>query len=554
MFTIKDFLKLNIVSDAVLKTNILDLDKRCINSISVIELPVENFVHKNELVLSTAMGCDESDLIFKNFVRDIHNSGATALVISTGNHIKEIPQSVIDYANSLDFPLIEIPWRIRFATIIETVLFEINKLKFSNRRVFENLQKKLLTLFLNGSTLFESAQLIYEELGNQAVIVNTSGTIKGASENSDELLHILKEPLQILSSNQDLSLLDNFDNKNIYTIHKISSKNMLHGYLYLKTLNEDEETDYVKDNKQYITRHIISPLSLWFDREQTIFETEMHHKDSFIWDLIVSSEDKMNELIEKSKNIGFDLSLPYIGIVGLISNLEKSYELQRSNFSSYEEWEFECIKKIKTEVLRAAHNMDQKVMVTYKEDRLIIFLEILGEDISSSSNEFLDIIENRIKLIFPSLILSWGISDNIIENYSFNKIYSDAKISLEISRNEKEPGFRNTYKNPSIYRLLSILSTDEDAQSICSNVIGELLDYDSDNDLDLLNTFITYIENNGNVSQTARSLFLHRQSLLYRLKRIEEITNLSLDDADDTFLLEICIRLWNNQNKFFNHK
>lgn len=277
----------------------------------------------------------------------------------------------------------------------------------------------------------------------------------------------------------------------------------------------------------------------------------MHHKDSFVWDLIIANEDEMDELVIKSQTIGYDLSLSYIGIVGSISNLESSYDLQRSSFTSYEEWMFDCIKNLKTEILRAAQNMEQEVMVTFQEERLIIFLEVRRDDIEKSSNTFLDTIEDRIKLIYPKLVLSWGISENKIENMSFNKLFSDARISLEIDRHKKEAGFRNIYKNPSIYRLLSILSNNKEASSICFNVIGGLVDYDSENNLDLLNTFKAYLQNKGNVSQTSRLLHLHRQSLLYRLKRIEEITHLSLEEADDTFLLEVCIRLWDNQNNLF---
>ncbi|MFB4166322.1 helix-turn-helix domain-containing protein, partial [Alteribacillus sp. JSM 102045] len=41
--------------------------------------------------------------------------------------------------------------------------------------------------------------------------------------------------------------------------------------------------------------------------------------------------------------------------------------------------------------------------------------------------------------------------------------------------------------------------------------------------------------NRGNVSQTARELNLHRQSLLYRLRKIETLTGCNLVNSDDTF-------------------
>lgn len=55
---------------------------------------------------------------------------------------------------------------------------------------------------------------------------------------------------------------------------------------------------------------------------------------------------------------------------------------------------------------------------------------------------------------------------------------------------------------------------------------------------------MVYIKNQGKTSQTARDLHLHRHTLLYRLKKIEAITNLSIIDPEDRFLLELSIKLW----------
>lgn len=546
-FTIRDFLNLDVVSTATILTAEDTVRYKSIESISVIELPVENFVHKDELVLTTCIGCTDNDSVFLNFVKDIYNSGASGLVVSIGRYVKSTPQSVIDYANDLNFPIIELPWKIRFAGIIESVLTEINNSRQANLKIFENLQKKLLTLFLNGSTLSEAADLICKELGNQAVIVNSLGMVKGNSKDSDELLKIIEPPLNILFSGKNLDQLSNYDFKDIYTVYRILSKNMTYGYLYLKT-KDDDDNDYVRDNKVLVVRHIVSAISLWFDREQTIFETEMHHKDKYVWNLIQADDSQLQELYTQSTSLGYDLSKQYICIVGLISNFEKSYNLQRSSFSSYEEWKFNCVKTVKSQILRVGQTMDQDIMLTYQDERLIIFLEATDDDLEKYSNDFIDIIESRIKPIYPQLIISWGIG--LYKNYysHFNKTYLDAKISLEFGRNEREPGFRHIYHNTSTYRLLSILLNDNETLEIVNSIVGNLVEYDQENGLDIIRTFKSYMENKGNVSQTARALHLHRQSLLYRLKRIEEITQMSLENADDIFLLELCIRLWDKKN------
>ncbi len=547
-FTIKDFLHLEIIDGGTVRSAKDIALHKPIDSISVIELPVEDFVHENELVLSTCIGCADDVTVFRNFVWDIYKSGAAALVISTGRYVKEIPPEVIKFADELQFPLLEIPWEIRFAGIIETVLLEINNIKHSNLKKFESLQKKLLTYFLDGTTLSDAAELIHREFGNKVVIVNTAGAIKGKSNHSDDLLNILEEPLKILTSGKNLNALKNYNCEDVYTVYKIRSKNIVHGYLYIKALDKNAENDLVKPNRNFVVRHIVSPISLWFDREQTIFETEMHHQDNFIWDLINADEENLAELLQQGKSLGYDLSLPYICMVGLVNNFETSYKDNRLEYNSYEQWKYNCIKALKQEVLRAGRSLKLQVMSTFQKERLIVFLEIKDKNVEALATKFLDVTEQRIKHLYPKLTISWGIGENIITSYCFNKGYVDAKISLEVCSKELKPGYRNLYHNPSIYRLLSLIYEHKDAQEITMNIIGKLVEYDNENGLDLLNTFKTYMENKGNVSQTARSLHLHRQSLLYRLKKIEEITTLNLDKADDTFLLELCVRLWEKQH------
>ena len=58
-----------------------------------------------------------------------------------------------------------------------------------------------------------------------------------------------------------------------------------------------------------------------------------------------------------------------------------------------------------------------------------------------------------------------------------------------------------------------------------------------------MKTLTEFIKSNYNTSLTARNLHLNRQSLLYRLKKIEMLTQLSLSDRRDLLLLEIFTRI-----------
>lgn len=67
--------------------------------------------------------------------------------------------------------------------------------------------------------------------------------------------------------------------------------------------------------------------------------------------------------------------------------------------------------------------------------------------------------------------------------------------------------------------------------------------YDSQNDTELVPTLLSYLQQDGNLSQTASALFIHRNTLHNRIERMEELTGLNLRDANTRFKLYCSFRL-----------
>jgi len=94
-----------------------------ISWVSVIEVPVERFVRRNEFVLTTAMNVGHDSRLLGNFVRRIADSKAAALAIATGPYARTVPAKVISIAEERNLSLIEIrPWKLRFSEISERIL------------------------------------------------------------------------------------------------------------------------------------------------------------------------------------------------------------------------------------------------------------------------------------------------------------------------------------------------------------------------------------------------------------------------------------------------
>lgn len=79
-----------------------------------------------------------------------------------------------------------------------------------------------------------------------------------------------------------------------------------------------------------------------------------------------------------------------------------------------------------------------------------------------------------------------------------------------------------------------------------TELLRPLIDYDSEHCGDLVRTLRTYFICNQNASRTAETLYLHRNGLLYRLNRVEEILGSDLSCRETSLALEIAIRALDN--------
>jgi len=112
--------------------------------------------------------------------------------------------------------------------------------------------------------------------------------------------------------------------------------------------------------------------------------------------------------------------------------------------------------------------------------------------------------------------------------------------ALEMARRlaESKPLY---YADLSVYRLLFQLEHSPELIAFQKETIGPLLALENANEL--IHTLEAYFEHNGNISQTAEALFLHRNTLIYRMERIFAITSLELDKPENRLALQLALRI-----------
>ena len=134
--------------------------------------------------------------------------------------------------------------------------------------------------------------------------------------------------------------------------------------------------------------------------------------------------------------------------------------------------------------------------------------------------------------------VSVGIGSVVGNLKDLSRSYKEARIALEVGKifdNEKN---YVSYENLGIGRLIYQLPT-----TLCEIFLDEVFKKGSLESLDheTLTTVQCFFENNLNVSETSRKLFVHRNTLVYRLERIRKLTGLDLRQFEDAVTFKVAL-------------
>jgi carbohydrate diacid regulator len=116
--------------------------------------------------------------------------------------------------------------------------------------------------------------------------------------------------------------------------------------------------------------------------------------------------------------------------------------------------------------------------------------------------------------------------------------FKEAQVALEVGKVFDTEKDIVAYENLGIGRLIYQLPT-----TLCEMFLQEIFKKESLDQLDheTLQTIQCFFENNLNVSETSRKLFVHRNTLVYRLEKIKKMTGLDLREFDDAITFKVAL-------------
>ena len=156
-----------------------------------------------------------------------------------------------------------------------------------------------------------------------------------------------------------------------------------------------------------------------------------------------------------------------------------------------------------------------------------------------------DEVRTQLATRTPSGLVASGISRPASGLIALREAYREAKDAVSIANELGDREQTTFYGDLKLFQLLLALKERnlDHMRRFYTETLGPLVEHDERKQGDLIRTLNGFFEANGNLAKAATDLDVHRNTLVYRLERISELTGLNLGDADNRLILHLALKV-----------
>ncbi|WP_338785878.1 PucR family transcriptional regulator [Metabacillus sp. FJAT-53654] len=515
---------------------------RSVQSVNMMDAPdIIQFLKPNELLVTSAYFIRDNPQEMVNLVRFMAKNNCSGLGIKTRSFLHSIPSEVIKIANEENLPLIELPLEHSLGEIVNESLSYILARRTKELQFAINTQREFTKLVHKGeklskiidrlSTILDKPILLIDHLNR--VIVEThhfrSTEMKKLRKNIvkdiDANHSSIKQQPLYLSVYKPSSLKGKF--VHFFPIDTYFKKS------YLLIIGFDFPVDgYTLLSVEQVTNVISFELL----KQHALSEKNLHIKNNFFTALL-DGDIPESEVLKRGGKYGLKKDQSYNVIA---CKIDENNEKITQSLSFYNSFQVEGFKYTIYEHLKSMFSKTgMEFCIFIKND---IFVLLLDRENMKSEQQLTEFIQSVQKKLHEQLnvSISFGVSTHCKDIRNIHKGYRHAVEALGAGYQLRKSHFIQTYRTKDITELLQMIPL-ANVTEFYESTLKELA-YTTNKDLlSLVQTISVFIENHCQIAETAKRLYVHRNTVVYRLEKCEELLNISLKDSDETLRLRIAL-------------
>lgn len=524
--TVRNILTLLVSRDAQLVAGMGGLERRVTWACRMrTRLPAFESILGGELAMLTLAKLRRLDETLARLLKSLHKAGVAAVIVAAQSK-EELGEEALAIADQLNVPLILLPPNAFLEEIErEMITFVVNFRGEIERKATE-ISHQLVQLSVQGMGIKGVCDYLATNRGKWVTVQSANQQLRFQSAPSEEHTLLLPSPLT-----DDFLRLQGLTR----VVEPILIRHEIVGYLSL--IGREGDFDYLE---RIILGQVAPVLALEFARERERNEVESRYQVEAFTDVLQGNYQNADEMVARARILGYDLSIPQIVVVFETSSTEND-DLYTTSTSQWS-------KRIREELLRVW----PACWLLSETRRIIALLPVLSPDTVESEHENEQMIFSRLERIHTRMLqnrvgttslYSCGIGRVAKELLAIPQSLREAQQALEVGRRLFGEGKLHSFVRLGIYRLLFHLDGQNELEEFYQEILGPLIEHDTRNNGMLIETLEGFFRCNGNLSETARIMHLHRNSLLYRLDRISDILGRSLDDSELRLSLQIALKI-----------
>ncbi|KMT22115.1 PucR family transcriptional regulator [Clostridium cylindrosporum] len=541
--TIDDILKMECMKESRLVAG-SGGENNIITQVNVMADPdVLNWVDEGELLLTTAYSFNADNMEEQmNLIKECSKKKLAGIGIKIYPYLNSLPDEVIQLANELKFPIIDLYYATALSDIITPIFREIFNRQAYILQKIESIHKQMTNAILMGASVEDMANVIFDHIKNP-IFVKLDFPEKSIYKSSSEDLSI-KSVLIKNAEGFNQSIMKITDN-NIYeskefirgahvsrVVMPITIKNNVYGHVFAWGINSSIQGIDIS-----ILESASTTIALEVLKNLSIREVENKYRAEFLDDLLSIEERRSEKALERASF--FDIGIEDKSLIILISIKDEVYkkdDISRGNNQ-------ENITKIVHFIEKSFKDLSLKGIVAGKTESIIVLLSFKKDtEINYSLGEFVKFVNEMFEKRFSEFSFKMGIGRSYL---GLEKSYKSYKDALEAIAAGEILGEGNIvyFENLGIYKILCQENLREEIEKFYKMNLEPLVEYDSKKSTELVKTLEAYFEHNGNLKKMSDALFTHYNTILYRLSRIKEITGVNFENAKDRLNLEIALKI-----------
>ncbi|MDI7742389.1 PucR family transcriptional regulator ligand-binding domain-containing protein [Lysinibacillus fusiformis] len=506
---------------------------REISSITMMDAPdLIPYLRKNELVITTAYHLQNNHDVFQELIREMAAKGCAGIGIKKNRFLHEIPQDILSLADQLHLPLIELPEHLSLGQINFLMTEKILQSEASLLTHAMDIHRQFTLLILNGQGIPRLVRQLASLIGKEVQLISPFlRPMYSAQLHVPELVSIqkmMRNDISHTSANKawTFSIVSDRQTVSLYPININSEKNC-----YLMMKGTIDEQDIIS---RLTIEQAINVLSFAIMQEQALQQQKRNIRNQHFRDLL---EDEGHSPIAL-KAMSQELSLPYqqvyLCIIGHATTKAASYTYQ-PNFAIEQIHKF-CEEALQTSRIPIhSFTLNNELIFLYE-------LQDTNADYTLFLTELFTELEASIHQYF-NLNMIFGVSNQTHNFSEIQRAYKEAQSTVLTIRNRKK--LISFYKKKEINELLQMIPQ-TDLTNYHRMVFKAFSSLSDEEQKILFETLNEYLECHCQISETAKRLYVHRNTVIYRIEKCSSLLQKDLKDPEVTLQLRLALRIRNH--------